>query len=233
MMKVFPFFQDMTDRTFLVVGAGSIARRKIRLILQFTDRVLVITNRKAGPDQEAGDLTAFEEAGAEVLNRAFRDADLEMADFCIASSDDSALNHHIAELCLRRGIPVNVPDDPAWCSFYLPAVIKKGDLIIAVSTGGKSPAMAGWLRRRLEKDLPDHIEEILDIMGRLREWLPDRVADSGRRGRIYKEVLAALTCGELEVSENGVRDYVLKKLKENGSGDQKQEEFPAGPSIGP
>lgn len=199
-MTFFPFFQDIEGKNFLIVGEGSIAMRKKALLLQFTDRVSVLSDgdRKARP---------------------FSEEDLKGVDFCIASTDDSALNRRIAETCRQAGIPVNVPDDPSLCTFYLPSVIKKGDLVVAVSTGGKSPALAAHLRRRIERHLqencPDNVEEILDQMGILRQWLPSVVPDGKKRRRLYSAILQEMMDGSLPAAEEDIRDRVLALCEEN------------------
>ena len=79
----------------------------------------------------------------------------------------------ISALCRERNIPVNVVDVPALCTFFYPSLIVKGDLTVCVSTGGKSPAAAAYLRRRVEQQLPDNTEEILDWLARMRQELKD------------------------------------------------------------
>lgn len=196
-MTFFPFFQDIEGKTFLIAGEGEIALRKKRLLRQFTDQIRFSGERN-------GELPSFSEA------------DLEGVDFCIASTDDSAENRRIAAVCRRAGIPVNVPDDPSLCTFYLPSAIKRGDLVVAVSTGGKSPALTAHLRRRieqhLEEDYPGNLEEILDQMGILRKWLPSMVPDGKTRRKLYSAVLRELLEGSLPASEKDIRDRVYRLL---------------------
>ena len=78
----------------------------------------------------------------------------------------------VSALCKERGIPVNVVDMPELCTFFFPALIQRGDLTVSVTTGGKSPAAASYLRRSIEELLPERTEEILDWLGELREELP-------------------------------------------------------------
>lgn len=192
-MSFFPFFQNIEGKTFLIVGKGSIAMRKKTLLLQFTDQVRVFEDgeRKTGP---------------------FSQADLKGVDFCIASTDDSAQNSRIAAICHQAGIPVNVPDDPSLCTFYLPSIVKKGDLVIAVSTGGKSPALAAQLRRQIEQqlkeDYPDNLEQILEQMGILRRRLPSVVPDGKDRRQIYSTILRELLEGSLPAVEEEIRARV-------------------------
>ena len=234
-MSVFPFMQRIDGKRFLVIGAGAVARRKVRLLLQFTDRITVITQslpaqsnqeeKKAEKEaqelkvfskepEEAEELTAFSNSGVEIIRRTFSPEDLKRADYCIASSDDKALNSQIAALCLSAGLPVNVPDDPSLCTFLMPSVIKRGPLVISVSTEGASPAMSAEIRRRIEDILPDRTEEILDRMAEVRAWLPSHISSSKERGQLYKELLSALLDGSLEPGEEEVRAAALARAEQ-------------------
>ena len=148
---------------------------------------------KAGPEPEAASL----QNSPAIVRHRFCPADLEKVDFCIASTDDSGRNHWIAALCRETGIPVNVPDAPSLCTFYLPSVIKKGDLTVAVSTNGKSPAFSARLRREIDRILPSETEEILNRMGELREWAAENIPETGTRSELYHSILTELLLGEL------------------------------------
>lgn len=189
-MALFPFMQNVEGKCFLVVGDGAIAQRKIRFLRQFPCEIRLV--------------------------RTFEDTDLRDVDYCIASSDDSRENGRIAALCRQAGIPVNVPDDPSACTFFLPALIRRGDLVIAVSTGGESPAMARLLRQQIEEDLPDRTEEILDRMGELRRWIPLMVEKSADRAVIYREILERMMDGRLEPGRKAVRTAAMNLIRAEG-----------------
>ncbi len=222
-MTVFPFMQKIDGKCFLVIGAGAVARRKIRLLLQFTDHIVVITHSsgKLPEKQETeirDELASFSERGVKVCCRKFAQEDLKEADYCIASSDDSELNRRIASLCHAAGVPVNVPDNPEDCTFFMPSVIKKGPLVIAVSTQGTSPAMSSEVRQRIEDILPLDTEEILERMAELRTWVPQCVVSSKERGMLYRDLLTSLLDGRLEAAEENVRAAALAWIKANHGG---------------
>ena len=228
-MSVFPFMQKIDQKRFLVIGAGAVARRKVRLLLQFTDRITLITHPAAdhhsdgnadNPDadilcSEMRELWDFARKGVQILNRRFSVKDLVDADYCIASSDSFEDNQRIAALCREAGLPVNVPDDPDSCSFFMPSVVKRGKLVITVSTGGGSPAMSAELRRRIEGILPPDTEEILDRMEELRAWVPSRLPRSQERGRLYSHILARLMEGSLDPTDKSVRNAALLWIESN------------------
>ncbi len=160
-MTYFPFFTDIEGKTFLIVGGGKVAAEKVSRLRAFTNRIVVISENFTAPAESFAD--------AELIKKRFEDADTGRADYCISATDDRALNRHISELCKEKGIPVNVVDDKELCTFIFPALVKRGDLVVGVTTSGKSPAYASRLRKDIEKILPDDIDEILRQMGELRE----------------------------------------------------------------
>ena len=190
-MQLFPFFQDISGKRFVIIGNGNVAHEKAERLRQFTDNIEIVPFVKTEEDQTAGHI--FQSAPpaenvSDVLSR---------ADYCICAANDRELNRIIAERCADLGIRVNVADDPELCTFIFPALVKKGDLVIGISTQGTSPSFAGSLRRKIEAELPDNIEEILDRMGRLRSILPDIVPDQNNRKTIYGIVLSTLiNCGQ-------------------------------------
>lgn len=197
-MTLFPFFQDIEGKRFLIVGGGHTAARKLRVLRQFTDRITVVAERLS-PDiaaeaevSESGANPAPEPAGTRFCERLFRPSDLDRADCVVAATSDRALNREIARLCGLSGKPVDVVDSPELCTFVFPAVIRRGPLVAAVSTSGKSPAYAAHLRAQIEALLPENIEEILDALEDCRRQLPERVPDQRERSRILKERMMEL-----------------------------------------
>lgn len=147
-MKCFPFMKDIEGARCLLVGGGEIARRKAEKLLSFGVRLRVCA-REACPE-----LSAY------VCARAYDARLLNGAAFAVAATDDPALNARVAADCRARGIPVNSVDDKENCDFYFPALIVRGTVTVAVSTGGASPALAKALRERIEKCLPADLAEI-------------------------------------------------------------------------
>lgn len=137
--RLYPAFLDLSGRPVLVAGGGAVAARKARGLRAAGARVTVVA-----PAIRPG----FPRV-ARVRRRRFRVADLRGMRLVFAATDDRFANALIARAALRRGIPVNVVDDPDACSFLVPAVVRRGDLLLAVGTSGASPAIARSLRRAL------------------------------------------------------------------------------------
>lgn len=196
-MTLFPFYEDIEGKSFLVVGGGSVAAEKIEKILKFTENIHVIA-----PESEITEVP--------VERRPFRDEDLEHCDICIVATSDRALNAHIAALCREKHIPVNVVDDRELCSFIFPSFVKRGPLTVSITTSGKSPAYARTLRRQLEEVIPTSIEDILTRMDRYRSIVPQHLTLQKNRSQLYQWILAELLATDNQLSE----EAVLEKIKE-------------------
>ena len=199
-MSYFPFFEKIDNKCFLIVGGGRVAAEKAARLSAFTDRITVVAAETA--------IT-----GVSVIRRGFEESDLDAADYCICATDDHEENARIAALCRGRHIPVNVVDDPDLCSFIFPALIKKGDLAIGISTSGSSPTCASYLRRQIEDNLPEHIEEVLDQMGALRKSLPEEEPDAAKRREIYREELDRLLSGKRKKIRIATRGSALSLIQ--------------------
>jgi precorrin-2 dehydrogenase / sirohydrochlorin ferrochelatase len=140
----YPIFLDLVGKPVLVVGAGKVALRKTRGLLEAGAAVTVVAPR-AVPEFAQLDIT--------MRRRAFRSSDIRGAMLVFAATDDREVNHAVAQAAKRQGISVNVADARAECSFLVPARITRGNLQIAISTGGESPRVAAALRRKIEENL--------------------------------------------------------------------------------
>lgn len=196
-MTVFPLFENIDRKTFLIVGGGAVAKRKVERLSAFTNRIIVIA--------EETDIT-----GVRVLRRKLALPDLDMGDFVVAATNDQETNRAIADYCNEHRIPVNVVDDPKLCSFIFPSVVKRGDLTIGISTGGTSPAYAQLLRKTLEHELPSQIGGILERMGALRSVVPAKVPEQDRRARCYREILSQLLLDNNATTDKEINDIIYR-----------------------
>jgi siroheme synthase-like protein len=140
-MKYYPIFLDLKDRPVLVVGAGKVALRKTRGLLEAGARVTVVA-----PEWEP----EFEDLPVRRVARGFRASDLGGAMLVFAATDDRLVNHRIAVAAKGRGVFANIADSGAEGDFIVPARVQRGSVQIAVSTGGESPRLSAELRRKLE-----------------------------------------------------------------------------------
>ena len=168
-MAYYPIFLEMEGRPCLVIGGGKEAQRKVTGLMAAGGRVTVIAPKLTRDLQvmlAAGDI--------ECVQREYQDGDVEGYDVCMVATDDGAVNGDVAAEGKRRGIWVNAADDTKNCDFILPAVIRRGSITIAASTGGTSPALARRLREELEAYLTEEMPALADLLGDVRGDLRSR-----------------------------------------------------------
>ena len=176
MANLFPMFVKLEGRRCLVVGAGPIAEQKIESLLLSGADVHVVA-----PEATEGIQGLAASGRLHWHSRRFTPADLDGVQLVIAASGDPAVNGEVFQHCERRGIFCNAVDEPEHCRFYYPAVVRRGDLQIAVSTAGHSPALAQRLRAELEARYGPEYGPWLQWLGRVRQLFFRRPMDPQRR----------------------------------------------------
>ncbi len=165
-MRYYPVCLDIKNRPCLVVGGGQVGTRKVRTLLQCGALVTVVS-----PEVTA-ELTRLERQGRiTVIPRDYRSTDLDQVFLVIGATDDQNLNRQVhldAEAAQKL---CNIADQPELCNFVLPSIINQGDLMIAISTSGRSPAFAKYLRQRLQNQFGPEYGRFLDLMGAVRRRL--------------------------------------------------------------
>ncbi len=162
-MSLFPIFLKLTARPCTVVGAGHLAESKIGSLLAAQAHVTVIAphaNPRIHDLAEAGEITLHQ--------RPYHAGDLANAFLAVAATDDPAVNRAVFAEAEAANILVNAVDDPPFCDFYFPSVVRRGDLQIAISTAGHSPALAQRLRKEINQLLPLDTGDWLNELGNLR-----------------------------------------------------------------
>ena len=171
-MSLFPIFVKLQGRWVIVVGAGEVAAGKIDALLRAGAKVRVIA-----PDVHQLFAEHIRNGKVEWIARKFEATDLDRATFVIAATSAPGVNAAVYREAEARGILCNAVDDIENCHFYYGSIVQRGDLQIAISTNGKSPALAQRLRQELEKQFGPEYEVWLEWLGAARELL--RAADNG------------------------------------------------------
>ncbi len=182
-MAYFPFFIDLEGREGLIIGGGAVALRKVRKLLPYGPRLTV-----AAPEltPELAELP-----GVTLLRRPFAPDLLEGKFFAVAASGDHGVNRAAAALCREKGVLVNVADDKDGCNFLFPALVKRGDLSIGVSTAGASPSAAVWAKRQIAARIPEDFGELLAYLDALRPMVRERIPEEDRRAAAFSRLFAA------------------------------------------
>lgn len=189
MMSLLPIFLRLDRRPVLVVGAGTVALAKIES-LRGTGAAITVVAPVAAPQfhelLENGELTWH--------RRVFEPADLEGVFLVIAATNSSAVNRTVYEEALRRNVLCNAVDDPPNCDFYFGSVIRRGDLQIAISTAGESPALAQRLRREIDEQLPGDLGPWLAQLGGMRREVRAAAPPSPQRNLLLHELAHRPLC---------------------------------------
>lgn len=182
-MAYFPLFAQLAGRRVLVAGGGRIALKKTLQLLEFGADVVVCA---------PSFLQGFEKlAGTEKISSCYSEAFLQGCFLVIAATNDPDLNAQIFRDCEKRSILCCSVDDPANCSFIFPAVIHQKNLCVAVSTGGASPAAAGWLKEKIAEDIPDYFDSLLEWLHGLRKPVLEQVKDPALRKAFFQAAFKA------------------------------------------
>ena len=227
-MAYFPIFIEIEKKKCLVVGGGKVALRKVETLLRYDAQVHVVSReiceeiRALLPpeNKDEGELlpSPGDTNGRELLPECSCGPEWPLPDhftgaaLVVAATGSREVNHRVAQFCRARRIPVNVADAPEECTFFFPAVVKKGDISIGVNTGGKSPAVSSQVRRDIEKAIPDYYEAIADQLGVLREYVKSHVEREPDRRKILKQAAASAFLNERTLSQNEINTIIRQVL---------------------
>lgn len=185
MPRYYPVNLVLNNRICAVIGAGKVAERKVRRLLECGARVLVI-GRVATP----GLKTMADKGKITLKCRKANLRDLDGAHLVISATADRSINSAVSAYCRKKNIPVNVVDSPEECSFILPSIIRRGDLTISISTGGISPALAKKIRQNLEKAFGAKHGALLDMIKKIRPIVLKKMKSAKDRKKFLKGILS-------------------------------------------
>jgi precorrin-2 dehydrogenase/sirohydrochlorin ferrochelatase len=165
-MRYYPVCLDIQNRNCLVVGGGAVGTRKVMTLLNCGATVTVVS-----PDVSEQLLELADNGSIILEKRPYQTTDLDTMFLVIGAADNEAVNRQIHRDAERLNKLCNIADHPETCNFILPSIVNRGDLMIAISTSGKSPAFAKKLRKDLEKEFGNEYAEFLTLMGEIRKKL--------------------------------------------------------------
>jgi precorrin-2 dehydrogenase/sirohydrochlorin ferrochelatase len=183
-MKYYPIYLDIKNRNCLVVGGGSVGTRKVLTLISCGANVTVVSldaSEKLHQLSNNGEIK-FKE-------RPFQTTDLDDRFLVIGATDNQELNLKIHTEAERRGLLCNIADRPKACNFILPSIVNRGDLIVAISTSGKSPAFAKKLRKQLEAEFGDEYAEFLNLMGAIRKKLLSQDHEPEAHKHLFEQLI--------------------------------------------
>jgi len=205
----YPIFLEVRGRVCLVAGGGAVAERKVRALLTQGAAVRVVSptlTPALAAEAAAGRLTH--------RNRPFAPADLEGTFLAFAATDDPAANAAVAAAAEAARVPVNVADDPSRSTFLVPSTFQRGEVTVAVSTGGASPALAKRLRAELEEKVGEEYAALARLLGEARREVLRRVPDSRQRQDLFSRLTEDLHRALREGGERAARTRLTVLLRE-------------------
>lgn len=184
-MALYPIFLKLEGRKVLIVGGGKVAEEKIYAVLRSANDVTVVAPEISSRIREWAEAGRLRHIPGEYHCGTAREFFL-----VIACTDSEAVNRQIYAEAQEAGVLCNAVDDPAYCDFYAPAVVRRGDFQIAISTGGNSPALAQRVRKDLEEKFGPEYESWTGWLGRMREGIVKALPRSRKRTELL-HLLAA------------------------------------------
>ena len=175
-MSKYPIYLEMSGRRAVVIGAGAVALRKVQALSEAGARVIVAAEH-INPSLEQG----FALPNVEMVISSYSKDFLVGATLAIAATNDAVLNRQIYQDCQSLEVLCNVVDEPQLCDFYVPAVVRRGDLQIAIGTNGNCPAYAGHLREKLEAMFSDTHGAFVSELEKVRKRIIAEIADPNQR----------------------------------------------------
>lgn len=191
----YPVNLNLDNMEIIIVGGGNVALRKCMNFLDFGKSITVLATDFDSRFLELGNKV-------DLINDVFREEYIDKFDIVVAATDDKEVNEEIACICRKKSKLINVVDSRDLSDFTVSSYVKRGDLLIGISTGGKIPALSAKIRRDLEEIYDESFAEYVDLLGELREKIIKKYEDKTER----KEVLKALV--KLDIEE-------LKEIEKN------------------
>ena len=199
-MGYYPIAVDLAGKRCLIVGGGEVALRKARSLVEAGAGVAVIARE---PDPRFAEMESVE-----VAARGYASGDVSGCALVFAATDDRNVNAQVAEDATRCGALVNVADDPELCSFIAPAVVRRGGLMIAVTTSSKSPALSRRIRMEIEERYGPEYAAFVELLGEMRDRVKAAYRTQEEREAAFGRLL---DCGILELLREGKLDEAREK----------------------
>jgi precorrin-2 dehydrogenase/sirohydrochlorin ferrochelatase len=206
----YPAILLLEGRLAVVIGGGQVAERKVRTLLDAGAKVRVVTSEVSKGIRrwaDAGDI--------ELIERRYERGDLAGSAAAVAATDDEEVNRGVFAEATDAGIPVNVVDNVSLCTFIAPSIIRRGDLLVAISTGGAAPALAVRIRERLEREFGEEYARFLSLMSELREQVKVPGDQDERAKAWYRvvdsDVMDLVRAGEMANARERATELLLGK----------------------
>lgn len=202
-MAYFPFYIDIEKKDILVVGGGAVALRKVEKLLPFNPVITVVSPEICNE---------IVKLGVKTVKRVFVDSDLDGMFCVISATNNSQVNEHIYRLCSAKNIPVNTVDDKERCTFIFPALVKENGITAGITTSGKSPVYAKYVKEQLIQLLENINADTVEVLWKYRAAIKASINNEEERKEIFTRLLNMCVEGALvddKAVEEIIKEYTL------------------------
>ena len=202
-MAYFPFYIDIEKKDILVVGGGAVALRKVEKLLPFNPVITVVSPEICNE---------IVKLGVKTVKRVFADSDLDGMFCVISATNNSQVNEHIYRLCSEKNIPVNTVDDKEKCTFIFPALVKENGITAGITTSGKSPVYAKYIKEQLIQLLENINADTVEVLWKYRAAIKASINNEEERKEIFTRLLNMCVEGALvddKAVEEIIKEYTL------------------------
>lgn len=214
MKQYYPIMLNIANKKCIIVGGGNVALRKAKTLLEYTKQITIISECLC---DELSSLIL--NSGISWVKRNYTVGDINNTFLVVAATNNKTVNHQVYEEAKSKNILINVIDEPELCDFIVPSKVEVGDLTIAISTDGKSPALAKKIRKDLETVFGEEYAKFLNLLGEIRTKAIVEIEDNGKRSElfeklVYSDVLSLLKEGNDKLAEEEIdkiyREYIKR-----------------------
>ena len=211
----YPLFANLENKLVVVIGGGAVAERKILSLLDYRAKLRIIS-----PELTEALELLVESGICEHERRVYQQGDLLEAWLVVCACADQQTNRQVFEEADKNKIFVNVVDVPEYCSFYVPSIVRRDPLQIAISTAGSSPVLAREIRKELELQYPQYYSLYLQVLAEVREIVKQRVLGDEKDRKPLLEALVAsdllekIKEGVIPEAEDVFREYIVPAIKD-------------------
>ncbi len=210
-MRYYPIHLDIQNKNCLVVGGGGVGTRKVKTLLKCGAKVTVVSPAISDRLQMLA-----ESARLTLKPRPYRTEDIEGMFLVIGASDDETLNRQISSDAERRNTLCNIADRPEKCNFILPSIVRRDDLVITISTSGRSPALAKKLRKKLERRFGPEYGDFLKLMGAIRSKLLSQAHEPEVHKPLFEQLIDSNLIALMQADKTEDINVLLAKILGDG-----------------
>src|SRR5262245_35170833 len=206
----YPIYLNLKNRRVVVIGGGDVAERKVESLLGTGSSITVVS-----PVVTPRLASLAEENRIQLHLRIYSAGDCKHAALVFSATDDAEVSAAVFEEAARAGALVNTADQPALCDFIMPAVVRRGDIAVAISTGGTSPGLAGQLRQKIASIIGPEYTKFGQLLSQAREEIRRRVPDAQQRKAMHYRILNSDIIDRLKRNDGAGAEQRLKEIIES------------------